>query len=167
MQLSSILLALAVLTSSAFGANYSRSGSCASCERSSGYGASACAGPAGYNLAPGCCECPPSACDNAWAGYCQEKARWQAFWTRVGTPKAKCGTAVCYSDGPTPTSVTRSSPIGPQPQPSATKPAPNGLQPIPEPPSAEPRPTEDKAYSPVEKPIPNEALRRWTKPASR
>jgi hypothetical protein len=37
--------------------------------------AGACGGVAGYGLMPGCCECPPSCCDNAWAGYCQEKAR--------------------------------------------------------------------------------------------
>jgi hypothetical protein len=48
----------------------------------------ACYSPPGYCLTPGCCECPPSACDNAWDGYCQEKARWQAFFTCVGTPKA-------------------------------------------------------------------------------
>ena len=46
--------------------------------------------PPGYCLAPGCCECPPSACDNAWDGYCQEKAKWQAFFARVGTPRAHC-----------------------------------------------------------------------------
>ena len=167
MQLGSALLALVVLTSPAFGANYNRNGSggCASCERSSGYGAPACAGPAGYNLAPGCCECPPSACDNAWAGYCQEKARWQAFWARVGTPRPKCGTAVSYTSGPTPAGVTRLPPVGPQP--ATAEPASDGLQPIPEPAPVESRKTEDKAYPPLDKPIPNEALRRWTKPPVR
>lgn len=50
--------------------------------------ASSGAGPAcasSFNLVPGCCECPPSCCDNAWVGYCEEKARWQGFWTRMGT----------------------------------------------------------------------------------
>ena len=46
--------------------------------------------PPGYCLAPGCCECQPSACDNAWDGYCQEKAKWQAFFAQVGTPRAHC-----------------------------------------------------------------------------
>lgn len=46
----------------------------------------ACFTPPGYCMAPGCCECPPSACDNAWEGYCGTKARWQAFFYRVGTP---------------------------------------------------------------------------------
>jgi hypothetical protein len=52
------------------------------------YRGPACFSPPGYCLAPGCCECPPSACDNAWDGYCEEKAKWQAFFSRVGTPKA-------------------------------------------------------------------------------
>ncbi|MGA2062731.1 MAG: hypothetical protein ABSG67_19845 [Thermoguttaceae bacterium] len=51
------------------------------------YRGPACYSPAGYCLAPGCCECPPSDCDNAWDGYCEEKAKWQAFFTRVGTPR--------------------------------------------------------------------------------
>ena len=36
-------------------------------------------------MQPGCGECQPHCCDNAWAGYCQEKARQQAFWYRVGS----------------------------------------------------------------------------------
>ncbi len=51
------------------------------------YRGPACFSPPGYGLAPGCCECPPSACDNAWDGYCEEKAKWQAFFARVGTPR--------------------------------------------------------------------------------
>ena len=58
MQLSSALLALTVLASSAFGANHNRGG-CASCERSSGYGAPACAGPIGYNLRPAAANARP------------------------------------------------------------------------------------------------------------
>jgi hypothetical protein len=65
---------------------------CASCGGSDmgsyrSYRGSACYSPPGYCLAPGCCECPPSACDNAWDGYCQEKAKWQAYFTQVGTPR--------------------------------------------------------------------------------
>jgi len=47
----------------------------------------ACFAPPGFCTAPGCCECPPSACDNAWDGYCQHKARWQAYFYQVGTPR--------------------------------------------------------------------------------
>lgn len=52
------------------------------------YRGPACFAPPGYCLAPGCCICPPSACDNAWDGYCEEKAKWQAYFTLVGTPRA-------------------------------------------------------------------------------
>ena len=39
-----------------------------------GYAASACAAP-GYGMVPGCCELPPSCCDNVWDGYCQERGQ--------------------------------------------------------------------------------------------
>jgi hypothetical protein len=45
-----------------------------------------------YGMVPGCCRYPPSACDNAWAGYCEEKARRQAFWYQLGTG----GGSSCY-----------------------------------------------------------------------
>ncbi len=40
---------------------------------------------AAYSLSPGCCEPRRHCCDNAWDGYCQERARWDAFWCKVGT----------------------------------------------------------------------------------
>ena len=46
------------------------------------YGAGACAAP-DYGWTQGCDEHPPSCCDNAWAGYCQEKARWEAHWRQA------------------------------------------------------------------------------------
>jgi hypothetical protein len=49
-----------------------------------------CFSPPGCSTAQGCCDCPPSACDNAWDGYCEEKAKWQAFFAKVGAPKPKC-----------------------------------------------------------------------------
>ena len=52
--------------------------------------APACASSPGYNLTPGCCQCQPHCCDNAWEGYCQNKARWQSFWQLVGTGAFKC-----------------------------------------------------------------------------
>jgi hypothetical protein len=38
-----------------------------------------------YALAPGCCEARRHCCDNAWDGYCAEKARWDTFWCKLGT----------------------------------------------------------------------------------
>ena len=57
---------------------------CPNCEQYYTLGAPACASPF-LGWVPGCYECPPSACDNAWATYCHEKAKWKAFWHRVGT----------------------------------------------------------------------------------
>jgi hypothetical protein len=65
---------------------------CASCGGNDTGGYRSYRGPAGFSppgycLAPGCCECPPSACDNAWDGYCEEKAKWRAYFAQVGTPR--------------------------------------------------------------------------------
>ncbi len=38
-----------------------------------------------YNLAPGCCEPRRHCFDNAWDGYCEQRARWDTFWCKVGT----------------------------------------------------------------------------------
>ena len=51
-----------------------------------GLDAEACASPAGYCLVPGCCEDTRHCCDNAWAGYCDHRAKVEAFWSRVGVP---------------------------------------------------------------------------------
>ena len=75
---------------------------CTSCNRGTtadswslrGWDAEACASPGGYSLTPGCCEDHRRCCDNAWAGYCDHRARVEAFWTRVGTPRS------CYRAGP-------------------------------------------------------------------
>jgi hypothetical protein len=48
-----------------------------------------CYSPPGYALAPGCCEFSRRCCDNAWAGYCEHRARVESFWARVGVPKAR------------------------------------------------------------------------------
>ena len=49
-----------------------------------------------YALAPGCCEARRHCFDNAWDGYCQERARWDTFWCKLGTgalyPCTPCGT---------------------------------------------------------------------------
>lgn len=59
--------------------------------------APACAAPA-YGTERGCCESTPSCCDDAWAGYCQERARRLAFWDRFFAEKPHGGrrTTVVY-----------------------------------------------------------------------
>jgi hypothetical protein len=105
----------------------------------------ACFSPPGCYLAPGCCECPPSACDNAWDGYCQHKAKWQAFFTKVGTPPPSYYYGHCNRGygSPTPavpmaseTPTVKDAPIEPVPAP---KPAvrPGSPQPVPPPPLPE------------------------------
>jgi len=44
-----------------------------------------CHTPPAYALSPGCCEAHRHCCDNAWDGYCEERARWDTFWSKVGT----------------------------------------------------------------------------------
>ena len=48
-----------------------------------------CCSPPGYTLVPGCCEYSRHCCDNAWAGYCEHRARVESFWARVGVPKPR------------------------------------------------------------------------------
>ena len=59
---------------------------CVTCDRgpAAGFGAPACRGPI-FGTEPGCCEHPPTPCDNAWAGFCQEKLKWKQFWYKVGS----------------------------------------------------------------------------------
>ena len=77
---------------------------CVNCEGgpAAGFGAPACRGPM-FGTEPGCCEHPPSPCDNAWDGFCQEKLRSKQFWSKVGTgywvqPRARVS-ACDYSAG--------------------------------------------------------------------
>lgn len=52
----------------------------------------ACCSPTGFALSPGCCEYAKPCCENAWAGYCEHRAKVDAFWSRVGVPKGhRCG----------------------------------------------------------------------------
>ena len=87
------------------GSNYHGATPCTPCVQYEGqmyrYGAPACCVSAGLNLQGGCCECQPNCCSNAWAGYCQEKARWQAFWTRFGTGQHTCHEAAVVGCGST------------------------------------------------------------------
>ncbi len=59
---------------------------CVTCKGgpAAGLGAPACRGPM-FGTEPGCCEHPATPCDNAWAGFCQEKLKWNQFWHQVGT----------------------------------------------------------------------------------
>ena len=116
---------------------------CASCNGGASAGswtqqgldAEACAGPAGYCLVPGCCEETRHCCDNAWAGYCDHRARVDAFWARVGTPHAcphtrpcrqapmYCGSPcdACYTGSMQPTPAAPSSAPTPAPTPVPNK----------------------------------------------
>lgn len=108
-------LAVCALVGAAAGTDpaYGGEGPCGSCEPNYSYYAPACASPF-HGTVPGCCEFPPSPCDNAWAGYCQEKARCRSFWQRLGTGGAThCGSA--------PTGC-QSAPTGCQPTSSAPQP---------------------------------------------
>ncbi|MBN1393998.1 MAG: hypothetical protein JW959_03120 [Pirellulales bacterium] len=63
---------------------------CGSCDGTTSYwalGRGACCSPPGYCMTPGCCELYRPCCDNAWAGYCENKAKVQAFWAKVGEPR--------------------------------------------------------------------------------
>jgi hypothetical protein len=102
---------------------------CASCNGGNTVGpwdAEPCAGPSCYCLAPGCCEEHRHCCDNAWAGYCEHRARVDAFWTSVGEPgKCTCRRpcrqapmASCSSCAPYPTPAMRPTPALPPQSPT-------------------------------------------------
>ncbi len=57
-------------------------------------GEACCCSP-GYALVPGCCENYKPCCDNAWAGYCEHRAKVDARRSRVGVPHAGRHAAVC------------------------------------------------------------------------
>lgn len=112
--------------------------------------APACGAPNGYAGYQACCPKSPHCCDNAWACYCEWKAKWHSLWSRVGEPPCGycgiCGAKGCQhmayssytpadmmvpdSGVPTPTPVPAPvEQLGPMPQPI----------PIPQPtPAAEP-----------------------------
>ncbi len=79
----SVLLAAIGLVRPAAGAGPGYS-TCPSCQHHGTYGARACGAPL-FGTTPGCCRNQPSPSDNAWAGYCDERAPWRALWYRVGT----------------------------------------------------------------------------------
>ena len=98
------------------------------------WSAEACASPAGYALAPGCCEPHRRCCDNAWAGYCDHRARVEAFWSRVGTPAAYARSRPCRQAPMVPCTISEPCSVSdPVMQPTPTEPTP---APMPAPPEA-------------------------------
>lgn len=85
-------------------------------------------------LAPGCCECQPSCCDNVWAGFCQEKARFHHKHQRVAGP-CPCATG-CDCGG-----VVGGAPLGPG--------VPGAVAPSVAPPAAAPNPAVPAAPTPA------------------
>jgi len=142
----SVMLSVVGLVGSASGLELgcNHAGTCGSGQWSA-YCAPACAAPA-YGTEQGCCETTPSCCDDAWAGYCQERAQRQEFWDRVFSEKShsrRCTTVVQCEPviyAPTrsvavPVEAARSIPsvepiIPSEPQPPATVPV---SEPVPEP----------------------------------
>jgi hypothetical protein len=94
-----------------------------------GLDAEPCASPCGYSLAPGCCEDTRHCCDNAWAGYCDHRAKVDAYWTRVGVPGAcacrkPCRNATevpCVPCCPRETAPIQPTPAAPVPAPAPAK----------------------------------------------
>lgn len=52
-----------------------------------------------YSLSPGCCDSHRHCFDNAWDGYCQERARWDTFWCKLGTGAFLCPCTPCATYG--------------------------------------------------------------------
>lgn len=112
---------------------------CAVCNRGQAKGpnaswafdAEACATPPGYSLAPGCCEQSRHCCDNAWAGYCEHRAKVEACWARVGTPKPHGRPTICRPAPMAPYCENPAAAVAPTP---ANPPAAPSPSPAPAPP---------------------------------
>jgi hypothetical protein len=151
-------------------------GTCTSCDQGYGFGAPPCAAPF-FGWQPGCCQEPPTACDNAWAGYCCEKARWKAFWYRVGTGGRSCYGSMpgnCQPTPPSPQPVIEPAPMAPakpgktpapatpaEPGKPSPPPAPGspGKVPLPPPPNLD----EPVALPPMPAPLPDETTLKWNR----
>jgi hypothetical protein len=132
---------------------------CAGCNRGQAAGptaswaldAEACATPPGYTLAPGCCEESRHCCDNAWAGYCEHRAKVEAFWARVGTAKPYCRPAGCRPTSMAPCAEHPAKAVQPTPavppDTVAPPPAPATEAPLPPPPKVSRLPPLEKAVS--------------------
>jgi hypothetical protein len=114
------------LVGSAFGAQPGCLG-CNQSEMLSIWGAEACASPAGHALVPGCCPEHRRCCDNAWAGYCDHRARVEAYWAQAGTgaPYPRCRPCRQTMPAPCDSCETFSTPVvQPTPPPAVPVPAP-------------------------------------------
>jgi hypothetical protein len=117
-----------------------------------------CATPPGFALEPGCCEEHRHCCDNAWAGYCDHRAKVDACWSQVGNASwgirlRPCrGTNVCYScPEKTNSCVDKTNSHQDRPMPSQGRSAPT-LAPVPtEPPIAPAPPTLNAPMPPAPK----------------
>ena len=115
-----------------------------------------------YGMVPGCCICPPSPCDNAWDGYCEERAKWKAFWYRVGTGAyldhhGNCGhRGNCTNCQPIP-AQHQPMPVYHQPPPTEYQPVVRPLPPV----DSNPDDVEQAPLPPVPKPAPEETARPW------
>jgi len=172
---------------------------CRSCDGGELHGQSlaapACCGPM-FGTTPGCCECPPSACDNAWDGFCQEKLCWKRLWYNIGTGvhvhgrRAHLGRGdrvVEYRYVPSkqvetlpgvarprtmPTSEATPEPPAPRPEPESRTSSEPDLQPVDpaEPtrlPAVEPRPQNPPQISPQLRPVSQPRSPANTQPAPR
>ena len=132
------------------------------------YCAPACGAPA-YGTVVGCCEYSPLYGDNAWAGYCQERARRRAFWENLFDDKHStcrpsggvCSPAAQY--GPTPAEAAM--PLTPSTPADPVVPSQPGM-PIEVPPTGvtpgalEPIPAPVESIEPVEPVIESTTWRR-------
>ncbi|MEN6458873.1 MAG: hypothetical protein ABFC63_08075 [Thermoguttaceae bacterium] len=113
-------------------------------------GCEACCAPPGYFLAPGCCEPYRRCCDNSWAGYCEHRARVEAFWARAGVPGRRCASRGCIGSQPSDCAdngVTRSVPrpvTAPKPRPALRSEPQPAIRPLP---PVEPAPPAPEAPS--------------------
>ena len=94
--------------------------------------AEACCWTPGCSLAPDCSDNARHCCDNAWAGYCEHRAKVEAFWARVGTSGTCARSKPCRKPAAAPCSADISYPTPTiQPKPAI---APQNLETAPEPP---------------------------------
>ena len=83
--------------------------------------APACAGPGYGMLTPGCCQCQPNCCTNAWDGYCQEQARRRCYRRLFATSPSRPGYATASDCGPNGVGVSGEQ-VMLEPTPAATAP---------------------------------------------
>ncbi|MBN2022699.1 MAG: hypothetical protein JW809_07875 [Pirellulales bacterium] len=123
-----LALALCAEPAWAFERAWNSPGGCSGCGsgQASYYGAPACGAPGYGSMVPGCCQCPPSRCDDAWEGYCEERGRCWGWWmcrrpamscgpvvmhVAPGCGVSSCGANAPSADPPAPTAAPAPSPV--------------------------------------------------------